>query len=93
MATYQEYKNRSNGNAYDIDGSFGAQCWDGYADYCRFLGVPYANCTNTGYARDIWEQRHENGILNYFDEVETMQAGDVAIFMVVDGVTPYSHVA
>ena len=47
MATYQEYKSRSNGNAYDIDGSFGAQCWDGYADYCRFLGVPYANCTNT----------------------------------------------
>ncbi|EFV98141.1 glycosyl hydrolase family 25 [Streptococcus agalactiae ATCC 13813] len=93
MATYQEYKSRSNGNAYDIDGSFGAQCWDGYADYCRFLGVPYANCTNTGYARDIWEQRHENGILNYFDEVEVMQAGDVAIFMVVAGVTPYSHVA
>nr|QGW56855.1 ClyV [synthetic construct] len=93
MATYQEYKSRSNGNAYDIDGSFGAQCWDGYADYCKYLGLPYANCTNTGYARDIWEQRHENGILNYFDEVEVMQAGDVAIFMVVDGVTPYSHVA
>ncbi|HEN6743105.1 TPA: lysin [Streptococcus agalactiae] len=93
MATYQEYKSRSNGNAYDIDSSFDAQCWDGYADYCGFLGVPYSNCTNTGYARDIWEQRHENGILNYFDEVETMQAGDVAIFMVVAGVTPYSHVA
>ncbi|HFU6639283.1 TPA: GH25 family lysozyme, partial [Streptococcus agalactiae] len=62
-------------------------------DYCKYLGLPYANCTNTGYARDIWEQRHENGILNYFDEVEVMQAGDVAIFMVVDGVTPYSHVA
>lgn len=93
MATYQEYKSRSNGNAYDIDGSLGAQCWDGYADYCKYLGLPYANCTNTGYARDIWEQRHKNGILNYFDEVETMQAGDVAIFMVVAGVTPYSHVA
>lgn len=93
MATYQEYKSRSNGNAYDIDGSFGAQCWDGYADYCKYLGLPYANCTNTGYARDIWEQRHENGILNYFDEVETMQEGDVAIFMVVADVTPYSHVA
>ncbi|HFH9273922.1 TPA: GH25 family lysozyme [Streptococcus agalactiae] len=93
MATYQEYKSRSNGNAYDIDGSFGAQCWDGYADYCKYLGLPYANCTNTGYARDIWEQRHENGILNYFDEVETMQAGDVAIFMVVVDVVPYSHVA
>ncbi|HEN8876328.1 TPA: lysin, partial [Streptococcus agalactiae] len=93
MATYQEYKSRSNGNAYDIDGSFGAQCWDGYADYCKYLGLPYANCTNTGYARDIWEQRHENGILNYFDEVETMQEGDVAIFMVVADVVPYSHVA
>ncbi|CFQ23834.1 phage lysin protein [Streptococcus agalactiae] len=29
MATYQEYKSRSNGNAYDIDGSFGAQ-WLGW---------------------------------------------------------------
>ncbi|HEO5139847.1 TPA: hypothetical protein VA268_001343 [Streptococcus agalactiae] len=39
MATYQEYKSRSNGNAYDIDGSFAAQCWDGYADYCKYLGL------------------------------------------------------
>ncbi|KGR72911.1 GH25 family lysozyme [Streptococcus phocae subsp. salmonis] len=93
MSTYQEYKNRSLGNAYDIDHFFGAQCWDGYADYCIFLGVPYANCTNTGYARDLWEQRHANGILNYFDEVNVMEPGDVVIFFVDSNWTPDSHVA
>lgn len=90
--TYQDFKNSHLGNGYDVDGAFGDQCWDGYAEYCNYLGVPYANCTNTGYARDLWEQRHSNGILNYFDEVELMQAGDIAIFQ-VDGSTPYSHVA
>lgn len=90
---YQDFKNEVLGNGYDIDGYYGNQCWDGYAKYCQCLGVPYASCFVTGYVRDLWEQRASNGILNYFDEVSVMQAGDVAIFKVVEGVTPYSHVA
>nr|DAE91406.1 MAG TPA: Adenosylhomocysteinase [Caudoviricetes sp.] len=92
MVSYNEYYNRSIGRGYDIDGYYGAQCWDGFADYCRWLGVQIVNCTNTGYARDLWEQRHSNGILNGFIEVERMQPGDVAIFAVTSS-TPYSHVA
>lgn len=90
--SYQDFKNTHLGNGYDIDGWFSFQCWDFYAEYCNWLGVPYANCTDSGYAKDLWTQRHSNGILNYFDEVEVMQPGDVAIFDVTPS-TPYSHVA
>lgn len=90
---YQDFKNEVLGKGFDIDGMYGYQCWDGYAQYCKWLGVPYANCTVTGYVRDIWEQRQSNGMLNNFDEVEVMHPGDVAIFKVTQGWTPYSHVA
>lgn len=90
--SYQDFKNTHLGNGYDIDGWYGWQCYDLYAEYCNWLGVPYANCTDSGYAQDLWTQRHSNGILNYFDEVEVMQPGDVAIFDVTPS-TPYSHVA
>lgn len=90
--SYQDFKNTHLGNGYDIDGWWGWQCWDFYAEYCNWLGVPYANCTDSGYAKDLWTQRHSNGILNYFDEVEVMQPGDIAIFDVTPS-TPYSHVA
>ena len=92
MPSYNDFYNTHLGRAYDVDGYYGAQCWDGYAEYCRYLGVPWSNCTVTGYVRDIWEQRHTNGILNYFTEVSVMKPGDVAIFKVC-GVTPSSHVA
>lgn len=91
MVSYNEYYNRSIGRGYNVDGYYGAQCWDGFADYCQFLGVPVVNCTNTGYARDLWEQRAHNGILNGFIEVSVMQPGDVAVFAVTNS-TPYSHV-
>lgn len=90
---YQDFKNEVLGKGFDLDGYFGWQCHDGYAQYCKWLGVPSANCTVTGYVRDIWEQRHNNGILNYFDEVEIMQPGDVVVFPVTAGWTPYSHIA
>lgn len=92
MPSYNDFYNTHLGRAYDVDGYYGAQCWDGYAEYCRYLGVPWSNCTATRYVRDLWEQRHTNGILNYFTEVSVMKPGDVAIFKVC-GVTPSSHVA
>ena len=53
MANYYDFKNSHLGGFYDKDGWYSAQCWDGYAEYCTWLGVPYANCTDTGYASDI----------------------------------------
>lgn len=92
MPSYQDFKNAVLGKGFDIDGYYGAQCWDGYAYYCKFMGVPYANCTVTGYAEDIWTQRKTNGILNYFDEVSEMEAGDVAVFK-KSPFTPDTHIA
>lgn len=90
--TYEEFKNEVLGKGFDADKHYGEQCWDGFAYYCQRLGYPVINCTNTKYARDLWEQKAKNGILNYFDEVTLMQKGDVAIFK-IHPMTPLSHVA
>lgn len=75
MRTPQEFRNEVIGKAFDQDGAFKYQCWDG-ADKNRVwlnqhngLGCPQINCTDSGYVRDIWNQRHKSGILNYFVEV------------------------
>lgn len=67
-------------------------CWDGYAKYCIEMGIPFAYCTSSGYVKDIWENRQTNGILNYCDEVTTLQPGDIVVFT-ENAYTPYSHVA
>jgi hypothetical protein len=93
MSSYADFKSKVINRAYDIDGYYGAQCWDGYAQYCKYLGVPYASCSATGYVKDIWTQRASNGVLNYFDEVSVLQPGDVQVFKEVAGWTPLSHIA
>lgn len=93
LSKYTDFKAQVIGKGFDVDGAFSYQCWDGYAQYCKFLGVPYANCTTSGYVKDIWNNRHSNGILNYFDEVSVMEPGDIAVFKEVAGVTPVSHIA
>lgn len=93
MTNYNEFKSQVLGKGFDIDGAYGYQCWDGYAQYCKYLSVPFANCTQSGYVKDIWNLRKSNGTLNYFDEVEIMQPGDIAVFKEVAGWTPVSHIA
>lgn len=90
---YNSFRDSRIDKGVDIDGHFGWQCWDGYADYCNYLKVPYANCTVSGYVKDIWEQRKSNGILKYFDEIELLEKGDIVVFKEVAGVTPVSHIA
>lgn len=92
MPSYNDFKASVMGKAFDIDGYYGAQCWDGYAKYCRYLGYPICHCTVTGYVQDIWTQRKVNGILNHFNEVTVMQPGDVAVFKPCNA-TPLSHIA
>lgn len=68
-------------------------CWDGAMYYSKWLGYPTFHCTSTMYAQDIWTLRKSSGILNYYDEVEMMEPGDIAVFKIVDGWTPLSHIA
>lgn len=100
MRTPQEFRNEVIGKAFDQDGAFKYQCWDG-ADKNRVwlnqhngLGCPQINCTDSGYVRDIWNQRHKSGILNYFIEVpvNAMQDGDWAIWGRC-AACPDSHIA
>lgn len=93
MASFNEFRNMVLGKGFDIDGYYGNQCWDGYAKYCQYLGYPFAHCGISGYVKDIWNQRATNGMLKYFNEVEVMQPGDVAVFKEVAGWTPWSHIA
>lgn len=92
-----EFYNRTFGKAYDVDGSYGYQCWDGMAKCCVDNGVPLAviYCGNTGYVQDIWDRRGFSNILNYFDEVPVGQFknGDWMIFPFSYDRTPKSHVA
>lgn len=57
------------------------------------LGYQRISCTVSGYAKDIWIYRKTNGILKNSVEVSVYQPGDIVVFKVVPGVTPYSHIA
>lgn len=97
MVSYLDFKSRVLNHGFDHDGgAYGWQCWDGFAELCVANGIPIINTdpiNHSGYAMDLWELRQSNGMLTYFDEVETMEGGDVAVFKEVAGVTPSSHVA
>lgn len=90
---YEQFKNQVLGKAYDLDGYYGAQCWDGAMYYLERLGYKRIHCGVSGYVKDIWNQRKTNGILNYCNEVSVMQKGDIAVFKEFGGWTPYSHIA
>ena len=91
--TPQEFRNKVLGKRFDIDGYYGSQCWDGYAYYMKQLGYKYANCTSSGYVKDIWENRKTNGMLDSCIEVTVMQQGDICVFRAGNSWTPLSHIA
>lgn len=88
------------GRYVDIDGSYGGQCWDTFADYCiSVLGVPPINTWGgqwSGWAYAIWDQFHNNGASRYFDQISPDQPareGDVPIWRVEPTFYPSSHIA
>lgn len=92
MITAQEFITQRNGKAVDVDGYYGAQCWDLFAYFCKQAGYTIINCTSTGYVKDIWVNRKTNGALKNFDEVQTMQKGDWCIWGDC-AAAPSSHIA
>ena len=90
--SYQEFKNMVLGKAFDVDGAYGAQCWDGYAYYMQYLGYKPAWCTTTGYAQDIYTNMDSNGMKTQLDLVYNLQPGDIVVFP-RNSATPLSHVA
>ena len=94
MITPHEYYLSVNGKKIDMDGAYGGQCWDLYAHYMKTLGYKYANCTTTGYVKDIWNNRKTNGMLDSCIEVSVneLQDGDIAVWGNCDA-CPKSHIA
>lgn len=86
------------GRAVDVDGAYGAQCWDlwsAYAQQC--FGVPQ-NQTNTtsGYADSVFTVKYgqSKALQNVFTKAwGTGYKGDVAFWAKGSTHYPYSHVA
>lgn len=91
--SFQIFHDTYIGTGHDVDGYYGAQCWDGYAFYDQWLGYTPIHCTVTGGARDLWEQRYSNGMLNNHDIVTgQLQNGDIGVWGADQG-GGYGHVA
>ena len=64
----QAFFNRWNGNSVDVDGAYGAQCWDAFAKFCIDSGVTCSTyCRLTGYAGDLYKLRYEYGYDEFFE--------------------------
>ena len=80
---FNEFKNKYLGKKVDIDGLYGGQCVDLFnawnKDYNKGI---YINCSPSGYARSLAENKANNGMLNYFKEtqVNNMIEGTVVVY-------------
>ncbi len=101
ISSYDAFRGATYGNAYDIDGSYGAQCWDGAALLWQQLGRWLD--TGDGRARGTWLNCRDSNAGSDFDliyGIENVRRGDVVVFdynanfnAVDDYGTPFGHIA
>ena len=96
--SYAAFRNKYLGKRVDIDGWYGAQCWDLVSGaYFPYIGGKIINCPLTGYVIDIYTNRTTNGILTFCNQVpltEFLRPGDVCIWARGAGsACPSSHIA
>ena len=97
--SYNEFKAKYLGKRVDVDG-FPAnqpyQCWDLVSGlYFPYIGGSIIHCGQTGYVKDIANQRATNGILNFCTDIglkAELQPGDICIWTNCSE-APYSHIA
>ena len=90
ISTPEAYKNSVYGKCIDLDGKWGSQCVDGFADYnYQYTGRWLSTC-GTGSARGLWDCAEYNAGTEYelITDPLALQAGDWIIF---DG-GQYGHV-
>ena len=93
---YDEWKANTIGHEYDLDGSYGCQCWDYASLFWRNVGFP-AGYPQTGplhYAYQCWTYSRVQNAGDVFDLVEgvgLIKKGDV---IVMNGTTanPPGHI-
>ena len=104
MSAFSDYLASVDGVAIDVDGSWGAQCWDLWSHYAvNLIGATYWNTgTNAGggcpahpgYTCGLWYGFDRSGLGQWFTpHTGTPQRGDVAIWEWGSPVGPNSHVA
>lgn len=94
-STYAEWKVNTLGRAFDLDGSYGCQCWDYASLFWRNVGFPagYPQ-TGNGYAYGCWTLRRDVNAGDKFDLIydkTQIQEGDI---IVMDGTSenPAGHI-
>lgn len=90
---FEEFKNKYLGKTVDVDGMYGGQCVDLFNAWNRDYNGTYINCSPSGYARSLAENKKNNGILKYFKEtaVNNMIEGTVVVYGKCS-FAPVSHV-
>lgn len=81
--TYQEFRDKYNGQYIDVDGAYGCQCWDLAQKYCtEALGLPSWVLSGCGVAKNLLIQPKRNDLETYFYEIDihTMIPGDLCIW-------------
>ena len=64
----QAFYDKWYGKSVDVDGAYGAQCWDAFAKFNIDEGCPCSTyCALTGYAGDLYKLRYKYGYDNYFE--------------------------
>lgn len=67
MTRSDEYFNKYNGKAIDVDKAYSVQCVDAFIQYCRDYDIPYMN-TVTGWADGLFTHRKDH-YKKYFDVI------------------------
>lgn len=97
-SSYAEWKNNVNGNGYDVDSTYGCQCWDLASLFWWNVGFPtgYPLITSSS-AYTMWSYKTQNasyGGVRYFDlieDVNDIKIGDIIVFD-QNASNPYGHV-
>ena len=98
-STYDEWRNATLGNGYDIDGSYGCQCWDFASEFWRNIGLPISYpLISSSSAYTMWTQyRWQNASYNgttYFTLITSLndvKRGDICVYNFFSA-NPYGHV-
>ena len=94
--TYQSWRTDTIGEAFDVDGSYGCQCWDYASLFWWNVGFPssplYPKTGPQGYASEVWTvSRFQNVAYNgttYFRLINNLmevKEGDVIVFSGIPG--------
>lgn len=84
------------GHKYDVDGSYGVQCVDGFKKFLKWAGIPlWKNTTGNSRASGYWIYRNSNGLSKYFNFItgsNNFRNGDWVVWGSGSS-HPYTHIA